>query len=87
MSFYDQVLRELLLALGAALFLANALALARRRSAARRAETGPVARGAKRRAGFDGANDLTQAPVARSVAYMLIGLVVAVWALASIVAS
>ena len=42
MSFYDEVMRELVLALGGALFLANALALVRRRGDARRA-VGPAA--------------------------------------------
>jgi hypothetical protein len=83
-SFYDEVMRELVLALGGALFLANGLALVRRRADARRAG----ARGGGRRAapavGSDSA-DLVQAPLARTVTYMLIGLVVAVWALASIV--
>jgi hypothetical protein len=73
-SFYDEVMRELVLALGGALFLANALALVRRRSDASRAAP-------------HGTNsaDLTQAPLARTVTYMLIGLFVAAWALASIV--
>ena len=74
MSFYDEVMRELVLALGGALFVANALALVRRR-------------GDASRAGPHGANsaDLAQAPLARTVTYMLIGLIVAAWALASIV--
>lgn len=90
---YDQVLRELVLALGAALFGANALALLRRRSdraqAAQRAVTrnrpGSPVRGYGRRGAETAAGELVQAPVARSVVYMVIGLVVAVWALASIV--
>jgi hypothetical protein len=72
-SFYDEVMRELVLALGAALFLANAFALVRRRADARRTPGG------------NQATDLVQAPVARTVTYMLIGLIVAIWALASIV--
>lgn len=74
MSFYDEVMRELLLALGGALFLANGLALVRRRSDASRAAP----------RGTD-STDLVQAPLARTVTYMLIGLFVAAWALASIV--
>ena len=73
MNFYDEVMRELVLALGGALFLANALALVRRRGNTSRAPSGT-----------DSA-DLTQAPLVRTVTYMLIGLIVAVWALASIV--
>ena len=76
------MLRELVLALGAALFIANVLALVRRRSDAR---AGSGAATAKRRSDFGDAADLPQAPVARSVTYMLIGLVVAIWALASII--
>ncbi len=78
MSFYDEVMRELVLALGGALFLANGLALVRRRSDARRA-------GTRRVPAHGGDADLPQAPLARTVTYMLIGLIVAVWALASIV--
>jgi hypothetical protein len=80
-SFYDEVMRELVLALGGALFLANAFALVRRRADARRASTG-----ARHDPSLgNDATDLVQAPLARTVTYMLIGLVVAVWALASIV--
>jgi hypothetical protein len=67
-------MRELVLAIGAALFFANALALVRRRS------------DASRTASHGGnATDLTQAPLARTVTYMLIGFIVAAWALASII--
>jgi hypothetical protein len=78
-SFYDEVMRELVLALGGALFLANGFALVRRRADARQAPTGKSAKGAK------SGTDLVQAPIARTVTYMLIGLIVSVWALASIV--
>ncbi len=81
MSFYDEVLREIVLAVGAALFLANAYALTRRRADAERTSAPSGARA--RRA--DEPHDLSQAPLARTVTYMLIGLVVAIWALASIV--
>ena len=84
MSFYDEVLRELVLALGGALLLANALALVRRRSDAERADARRT-RGGSKREGFSDAADLAQAPLARTVTYMLIGLIVAVWALASII--
>jgi hypothetical protein len=85
MSFYDEVLRELVLALGGALFIANALALVRRRSSAERADARP-ARGGAKREGYAESEDLAQAPRARTITYMLIGLIVAVWALASIIA-
>ena len=82
MSFYDEVMRELVLALGGALFVANALALYKRRS-----DVPAEPRGSRGRSNGNDTTDLAQAPVARSVAYMLIGLVVALWALASIVKS
>jgi len=80
-NFYDSVMRELLFALGAALFIANAYALYRRRSdahaAARRiahTRPGSPVRGYK----TSGSRDLSQAPVARTVTYLVIGLVVMV---------
>lgn len=83
-AFYDQVLLEIMLALGGALFVGNALALARRRNDAGR-PGGSVSNRAKRGGDFANSADLAQAPVTRTVTYMLIGLVVAVWALASLV--
>jgi len=85
-SFYDEVMRELVLALGGALFLANGLALVRRRGDARRAAARTPASGRGRGSthGND-TGDFAQAPLARTVLYMIIGLIVAVWALASIV--
>ncbi len=86
---YDEVLKELVLALGGALFLGNLLALFRRRTDAEKAKTRTVARtrpgSPVRGTGKAGNRDLAQAPVARSVSYMAIGLVVMVWALASII--
>lgn len=90
MSFYDEVMRELVLAVGAALFLANAFALLRRRDDAARAAARTVAksrpgspvRGNRRR---DQPRDLPQAPLARTIIYMVVGFVVMVWALASLV--
>jgi hypothetical protein len=79
-NFYDSVLRELLFALGAALFLANAYALSRRRADAAAAANRTVAR---KRPGSPvrgyrrtGNADLAQAPLARTVTYLLIGFVV-----------
>jgi hypothetical protein len=71
MDFYDEVLRELLVAMGGALFVGNLMALLRRRAPAP--------------AGDDG-QTLPRAPVGRTVAYMVMGFVVAVWGLASLVA-
>jgi hypothetical protein len=77
MGFYDEVLRELLVAMGAALFLGNLLALLRRRAPA------PVA---EPESESDGGHALQQAPLARTVTYLLIGFVVALWGVASLVA-
>jgi len=86
-SFYDEVMRELVLGIGGALFVANAWALVRRRADAREAAAGPTGGPSRRAAHGDDATDLAVAPLARTVTYMLIGLIVAVWALASIVTS
>jgi hypothetical protein len=75
MGFYDEVLRELLVAMGAALFVGNLMALLRRRHApARVAEQSE-----------DG-QALPEAPLARTVTYLVIGFVVAFWGLASLLA-
>jgi len=76
MGFYDEVLRELLVAMGAALFVGNLMALLRRRAPA------PVATKSE---GEDG-QALPQAPLARTVTYLVIGFVVALWGIASLVA-
>lgn len=90
MNFYDEVLRELVFALGAALFVANLAALIKRRSDRERAASrtisgrrpGSPVRGYKRRGDSD---DLSQAPLARTVTYLLIGFVVMIAGLAAIV--
>jgi hypothetical protein len=88
-NFYDDVLLELVTALGAALFIANAFALLRRRSDRRAAARAHVARGRPgspvRKQVRTSTGKLDQAPIARSVTFMLFGLIVAVWGLASIV--
>ena len=71
MDFYDEVLRELLVALGAALFVGNLMALLRRRATTSAGEDGEA---------------LPRAPVGRTVAFMVMGFVVAVWGLASLLA-
>ena len=79
-SFYDEVLRELVAAVGGALFLGNLIALFRRRSDAQAARNRTVARsrpGSPVRGYRRTDNtDLAQAPLARTVAYLLIGFVV-----------
>ena len=90
MDFYSEVLRELVTGLGAALFVANALALLRRpvdaESAARRtvarARPGSPVRGYRR---SNESGDLVQAPVMRSVLYLVIGLVGFIWGIASLI--
>ena len=72
MGFYDEVLRELLIAMGAALFVGNLMALLRRRGDPDAAEEeGQASR---------------PAPVGRTVAFMVMGFVVAFWGLASLLA-
>ncbi|MDP9333903.1 MAG: hypothetical protein M3Q30_11450 [Actinomycetota bacterium] len=88
-SFYDGVLRELLFALGAALFVANAFALYRRRADAEttarrtvaRSRPGSPVRGNRR----SDDRDLPQAPLARTVAYLLVGFIVMVAGLGAII--
>ncbi len=78
MDLYDDLLVQLLVALGAALFAGNALALIRRRADARSAS----ARRAEGRSGASTSSshqsdsDLDQAPVARTITYMVVGFVV-----------
>jgi hypothetical protein len=81
-SFYDDVMRELLFAVGAALFIGNLIALIRRR--------GGVPAGARSTTGAgegdQGAEYLEQAPVGRTLLFLVIGFAVMVVALASLVA-
>ena len=87
-DFYDDVLLELVTALGAALFVANALALIRRRSDRQAAAKESVVRtrpgSPVRKQVRESTGRLDQAPLARTVTFMLLGLIVAVWGLASI---
>jgi hypothetical protein len=88
-SFYDDVLRELLFALGGALFVANAFALYRRRADAQaatrrtvaRSRPGSPVRGNRR----SDEHDLPQAPLARTVAYLLVGFIVMIAGLGAII--
>jgi hypothetical protein len=88
-SFYDDVLRELLFALGGALFVANAFALYRRRADAQaatrrtvaRSRPGSPVRGNRR----SDDRDLPQAPLVRTVAYLIVGFVVMVAGLGAII--
>lgn len=75
MSFYDQVLRELVAAFGAALLLGNGFALLRRRADSQ-------ANGGGRRD-----SELAQAPVGRTVAFMALGAVMLVAGVAALAVS
>lgn len=85
------MLRELVVALGGALFFGNLLALLRRRADGREAARASVTRSRPgspvRGLGHAPARtgDLPQAPVPRSVAYLVVGFLVMAWGIASIV--
>ncbi|MET0420501.1 MAG: hypothetical protein ABW073_02235 [Acidimicrobiia bacterium] len=90
-AFYDDVMRELLVALGAALFVANVYALLRRRADADRIGATTVARArpgspVRSQAKPAAKKELAQAPVGRSVLYATIGFFVMIVGIASIVA-
>ncbi len=88
MDFYDDVLLELVTALGAALFVANAFALIRRGADRREGARHAVARSRPgspvRKQVRESTGRLDQAPLARTITFMLFGLIVMVWGLASI---
>ena len=88
MDLYDDVLLELVTALGAALFVANLFALIRRRADRREAAKHAVVRSRPgspvRKQVKESTGRLDQAPVARTITFMLFGLIVTVWGLASI---
>ncbi len=87
-DFYDEVLLQLVAALGAALFIGNLIALVRRQADRQNAAREAVIRhrpgSPVRKQARESRGRLDQAPLGRTVAFMLLGLVVAVWGLASI---
>ena len=90
-SFYDEVLRELITAMGAALFFGNLYALLRRGRDADRVSAKTVERGRPgspvRSPAKPGARrELAQAPLARTVTFMVLGFVVMIAGVASLVA-
>lgn len=90
-SFYDEVLRELIVAVGAALFVANVYALLRRRADADRIGATTVARarpGSPVRGQANPAHkrELAQVPVGRTVLYAAIGFVVMIAGIAALTA-
>ena len=91
-TFYDEVMRELIAAIGGALLIANVLALARRQkdANARGARSGArsvKAKGSSRVAstGRTREGELVQAPVGRSVAFAILGFVMLVAGIAALV--
>lgn len=90
MSFYQQVFLELTMAVGAALAVANAFALLRRRRDRRvardHARTAPRAPRQRAPKGEAPTPLLTQAPIGRSIAFLVIGLVAFIWSLATLTA-
>jgi hypothetical protein len=90
-AFYDDVLRELIVAVGAALFVANVYALFRRRADADRIGATTVARArpgspVRSQARPAQKRELAQVPVGRTVFFAAIGFLVMVAGIASITA-
>jgi hypothetical protein len=88
-DFYGEVLLELTTALGAALFVANGYALLRRRADARAAARESAARArpgspVRKQVRVATTGNLAQAPMARTVVFMVVGLAVAIAGLASL---
>ena len=88
---YDEILRELITAVGAALFFANFWALLRRPRDADRVSATTVARArpgspVRNQANPSQKRELAQAPVARTITYLVLGFVVMVAGIASITA-
>ena len=90
-SFYDEVLRELITAMGAALFFGNLYALARRRRDADRISARTVERGrpgspVRSPAKPSAKRELAQAPLGRTIGFLVLGFVVMIAGIASLVA-
>jgi hypothetical protein len=88
-DFYSEVLLELMVALGAALFVANAYALIRRRADRREAAKESAVRArpgspVRKQVRVATTGKLDEVPVGRSVAYMVLGFVVAIAAVAAL---
>ncbi len=93
MSFYDEVMRELIVAIGAALFIGNLLALARRRRDAHQRGVRGGARNTKSKGssrvvatGRTRQGEMVQAPVTRSVVFAGLGFVMMVAGIAALTA-
>jgi hypothetical protein len=88
---YDEILRELITVLGAALFVANLWALIRRPFDADRGAANTVARArpgspVRGQAKPSEKRELAQAPVGRTITYMVLGLFVMIVGIASLTA-
>jgi hypothetical protein len=87
-DLYGEVLLELMTALGAALFAANAYALLRRRRDRREAARAAVVRARPgspvRKQVQQSTGTLPEAPIARTVTFMLIGIFVAICCVAAL---
>ena len=89
-SFYDEVLRELIAAMGAALFFGNLYALLRRHRDADRISARTVERGRPgspvRSPGqaVGASRELAQAPVGRTIGFLVLGFVVMIAGIASL---
>jgi hypothetical protein len=88
---YDEILRELITVLGAALFVANLWALIRRPFDADRVAATTVARArpgspVRGQANPSEKRELAQAPVGRTITYMVLGLFVMIVGIASLTA-
>ena len=88
-AFYDEVLRELIAAMGAALLFGNGYALVRRSRDKERIRATTVARArpgspVRGQANPSARRELAQAPVARTVTYMVLGFVIMVAGIASL---
>ncbi len=88
MHLYEEILLELVTALGAALFGANAFALLRRRRDRQAAAKAAVVRSRPgspvRKEAEASRGVLAEAPVTRTVTFMLVGLIVFIWGLATL---
>ena len=88
-AFVDEVLRELVVAMGAALLFGNAYALVRRGRDKERIRAITVARArpgspVRGQANPSARRELAQAPLARTITYMVLGFVIMVAGIASL---
>ena len=88
-AFYDEVLRELIAAMGAALLFGNVYALVKRGRDKERISATTVARArpgspVRGQANPSAKRELAQAPVGRTIVYMVLGFVIMVAGIASL---